>query len=67
MKWPPRKKLVAPEQIEDQEALQESKTQLNKVRSRWAEVNSLVGRLGQLNGNNHYTEIILVAMRGGDK
>lgn len=67
MKWPLRKKQVKLTKDDDAIAVQHTRGQLKEVRSRWPEVNSLVARLGTLNRDNHYTELVIEAMRGGKK
>lgn len=68
MKWLPRKGKkvdLSKEPVTVEEA--ETKQQLRDVRSNWAEVNRLVGRLATMNEENHFSQIIIEAMQGGGK
>lgn len=65
MKWPLRKRPVRLNKNKEARDLQQVKTQLKQVRSRWPEVNGLVNRLGNLNDQNHFTQLITKAMQGG--
>jgi hypothetical protein len=67
MKWPLRKRPVNLTRDKDALELKESKGQLKQVRSRWPEINSLVSRLGNLNEENHYADIITEAIQGGKR
>ena len=65
MKWPLRRRQVSMEKNGDTRDLQRAKHQLRVVKSRWPEVNALVSRLGSLNDENHFTQLITKAMQGG--
>lgn len=67
MKWPRRKKPVTLKKDADTEGIQNSRQQYRQVKSNWSEINGLVTRLGQLNENNHYSELITEAFRGQRK
>lgn len=64
MKWPLRKR-VNLEKDPGAHELEQAKRELRQVRSRWTEVNRLVDRLGNMNEQNHYSQLILEAMQGG--
>lgn len=65
MKWPLRKQRVNLEKDDGAREVEKAKQELRKVRSRWPEVNRLVDRLGTMNEQNHYSQLILEAMQGG--
>lgn len=65
MKWPLRRRRVSAEKNGDLHDLQRAKHQLRFVKSQWPEVNALVSRLGRLNEQNHFTQLITEAMQGG--
>lgn len=67
MKWPLRKKPVKLTKDAETLAVRRDRRQLKAIRSRWPEVNALVSRLGDLNQQNHYTELVLEAMKGGKR
>lgn len=66
MKWPLRKRRVELGR-DDSPEVQKAKTELREVRSRWADINHLVTNLSNFNNENHYSEVISEAMRGGRK
>jgi len=65
VKWPLRKQRVNLEKDDGAREVEKAKQELRKVRSRWPEVNRLVDRLGTMNEQNHYSQLILEAMQGG--
>ena len=65
MKWPLRKQRVNLAKDDGAREVEKAKQELRKVRSRWPEVNRLVDRLGTMNEQNHYSQLILEAMQGG--
>lgn len=67
MKWLPRKakKVSLEKEILTSEA-RDHRDQLHDVRSKWPEINRLVHRLTTMNEANHYSQLILDAMQGGD-
>lgn len=67
MKWLPRRGKVNLEKkpVTSEEA--DTKQQLREVRSKWPEINRLVSGLAQMNSENHYSELILQAMQGGEE
>lgn len=65
MKWPLLKRRVKLEKNQETRDLEQAKRQLRQVRSKWPEVNALVGRLDTLNDQNHFTQLITEAMQGG--
>lgn len=64
-KWLPRKKRVNLEKYPVTPEVAEAREQLRQVRSRWPEINGLVGRLADMNDANHYSQLIIHAMHGG--
>jgi hypothetical protein len=64
MKWPLRKR-VRLDKDEGAQDLQKAKRQLRQVQSRWPEVNRLVDKLGTMNEQNHFSQLITEAMQGG--
>lgn len=64
MKWPLRKRSRLDKDQGAQE-LEKAKRDLRQVRSKWPEVNRLVDRLGTMNEQNHYSQLIAEAMQGG--
>lgn len=65
MKWLPRKRRAKHRKTHDSKAVNENRAQLHQIRSKWPEIEQLVQRLGDLNGENHFTQLITEAMQGG--
>lgn len=64
MKWPLRKRIRLDKDQGTQD-LEKAKRELRQVRSKWPEVNRLVNRLGTMNEQNHFSQLITDAMQGG--
>jgi hypothetical protein len=64
VKWPLRKRIRLDKDPGTRD-LERAKRQLRQVQSKWPEVNRLVDRLGTMNEQNHFSQLITEAMQGG--